>query len=161
MTKKVFYEKVGDEFVPVSEYDSDFLDSFWKGTHIIMSYPGGKSTRYNIDPAFGPMIAAGRYAEDAMANALVRAGEIRLQSGLRGREMTQEQQDAWHHLVEVFGDSAKQLEWPSAREVAEAGVKAMMDEAEKMLEDDNVRKAWERFLFLAKLTKDHTNENPN
>jgi hypothetical protein len=159
--KKVYYEKVGDDYVPVSEYDSDFLDSFKKGTHIVMSYPGGKSTRYNIDPAYGPMIAAGRVAEDAMATALVRAGELRLQSGDRSKPMTQEQHDAWHRLVEVFGDSAKQLEWPSAREVAEAGVNAMMAEAEKLLEDENVRRAWERFLFLSKITKDHTDENSN
>ncbi len=159
--KKVFYEKVGRKYVPISEYDSEMIDAFRKGTHIVMSYPGGQSRRYNIDPAYGPMIAAGRVAEDAMAMALVRAGELRLQSGARSTQMTQEQQDAWHHLVEVFGDSAKQLEWPSAREVAEEGVKAMMAEAEKLLEDDNVRRAWERFLFLSKLTKDHTNGDSN
>ena len=28
--------------------------------------PGGKSTRYNIDPNYAAMIAAGRIAEDAI-----------------------------------------------------------------------------------------------
>ena len=39
--KKIFYEKQGRKYVPVSEYDNDFLDSFTQGTHLVMSYPGG------------------------------------------------------------------------------------------------------------------------
>jgi hypothetical protein len=61
--KKLYYLKEGRKYIPVSEYDSDLLDSFPKGTHIVMCYPGGKSTRYGIDPAYAPMIAAGRLAE--------------------------------------------------------------------------------------------------
>ena len=64
--KKIFYEKVGRRYVPVSEYDSDLLDAFPKGTHIVMCYPGGQSRRYQIDPAYAPMIAAGRVAEEAI-----------------------------------------------------------------------------------------------
>jgi hypothetical protein len=62
--KKIFYEKVGRRYKPVREYDNDFLDSVPKGSHLVMSYPGGKSTRYNIDPNYAAMIAAGRVAED-------------------------------------------------------------------------------------------------
>ena len=68
--KKIYYEKVGRKYVPVYEYDQTLMDSFPKGTHIIMCYPGGQSTRYNIDPAYAPMIAAGRVAEDAISQAI-------------------------------------------------------------------------------------------
>ena len=101
------------------------------------------------------MIAAGRYAEDAMSTAIVKASELRMQRGLREKKMTEEQRDAWNHLVEVFGDEAKQLEWPSAREVSEVGVKAMMDEAEKLLENESVRKAYEHFMLMCKLVKEN------
>jgi hypothetical protein len=50
------------------------------------------------------------------------------------------------------------VEIPSAREIAEAGVRAQMAEAEKLLENPVVRKAYERFLFVATITKDHTKE---
>ena len=153
--KKIFYEKVGRRYVPVSEYDSDLLDAFHKGTHIVMVYPGGQSRRYNIDPAFGPMIAAGRFAEDAMASALVRAGELRRQRQGESTQLTPEQKEAWERLVEVFGPSAKQLEWPSAREVAEEGLKAMQKEADKMLEQPSVRRAWEQFMLVWQLTKEN------
>ena len=49
--KRIYYEKVGRSYKPVSEYDSDLLDSLPKGAHLIMCYPGGSSRRYNIDPA--------------------------------------------------------------------------------------------------------------
>jgi hypothetical protein len=49
------------------------------------------------------------------------------------------------------------LEWPSAREACEEAVKAMSVEAEKLLENPSVRKAYERFLLVAELTKEHKN----
>jgi hypothetical protein len=148
--KKIYYEKKGRRYVPVSEYDSDLLDSFNKGAHIVMSYPGGSSRRYNIDPAFGPMIAAGRYAEDAISKELMRASDMRP----RETPMTQEQRDAWEHLIKLFGPSARTLEWPSAREACEAGVNAMQAEADKMLTNPAVKKAWDYFMMVWSLTKE-------
>jgi hypothetical protein len=63
--KEIFYRKVGSRYKPVSEYDHNLLDSFPKGNHLVMCYPGGQSRRFNINPALAPMIAAGRLAEDA------------------------------------------------------------------------------------------------
>ena len=148
--KKIYYEKKGRRYVPVSEYDSDLLDGFHKGAHIVMSYPGGSSRRYNIDPAFGPMIAAGRYAEDAISKELMRASDMRPKE----TPLTQEQKDAWEHLIKVFGPSARTLEWPSAREVCEAGVDAMQTEADKMLTNPAVKKAWDYFMMVWSLTKE-------
>ena len=148
MTKKIYYEKVGRKYVPISEYDSNFMDSFKKGTHLVMSYPGGQSTRYNIDPAYAPMIAAGRVAEDAISKALMKASDMRPKTA----PITQEQKEAWDNLVRVFGEDARYLEWPSAREACEEAVKAMTVEAEKLLSNPSVRKSYEHFLFLCKLT---------
>ena len=148
----IFYVKKGRRYVPHSTYSSEFCDSFPKGTHLVQSYPGGSSRRFNIDPAYAPMIAAGRVAEDAISRALMKASDMRPKSA----PMTQEQIDAWNHLVDVFGPEARTLEWPSAREACEAAVKAMAEEAEKLLEDPVVRKAYEKFLFVAALAKDHT-----
>lgn len=159
MVKKVFYTKNVSasgrvRYVPVAEYDSDYLDSFPKGTHLVMCYPGGKSRQYNIDPNYAAMIAAGRVAVDAIASALVRAGELRMQSRDRDRQLTPGQKAAWDNLVKEFGDSAKQLEWPSAREVAEEGVKAMIKEAEALLSNPAARKAFDYFQTVSDLTKD-------
>jgi hypothetical protein len=153
--KKIYYEKVGRRYVPVSEYDSDYLDSFPKGTHIIMSYPGGKSTRYNIDPNYAAMIAAGRVAEDAISQAVVKASEMRP----RNKPITEKQRKAWDNLAKAFGDERYYIEIPSAREIAEAGVKAMTLEADKMLSVPSVRNAYEHFIFLWKLTKDQNESN--
>ena len=87
--KKIFYEKKGRRYVPVSEYNNEFIDSFRKGTHIVMSYPGGSSRRYNIDPAYGPMIAAGRFAEDAISKHIMEVSSLRTPE--RNKPITQEQ----------------------------------------------------------------------
>lgn len=156
--KKVFYEKVGRRYKPVSEYDQALIDALPKGTHLIMSYPGGQSTRYNIDPNYAAMIAAGRVAEDAISSVIMQASEIRRQQRHnKGTPLTPGQKAAWENLVKEFGEDARQLEWPSVRECAEAGVKAMQDEAEKLMRHESVRQAFEHFQLICKLTKENQN----
>jgi hypothetical protein len=157
VAETIFYVKKGRRYVPHSTYDPQFCDAFPKGTHMVQCYPGGTLRRYNIDPHYAPMIAAGRVAEDAISRKIMEVTEIRRQEKNRQTPLTPEQKAAWDHLVEVFGPDAKQLEWPSARECAEEAVKAMATEAEKLLENPSVRKAYERFLLVAQLTKDHKN----
>ena len=150
--KKIYYEKVGRRYIPVAEYDSTYLDSFPKGAHLVMCYPGGSSRRFNVDPNYAAMIAAGRVAEDAISSAVVKASEMRPSN----KPITEKQRKAWAALAKSFGDDRYYIEIPSAREIAEEGVKAMMLEAEKIMENPSVRKAFDRFLLVAALTKDHT-----
>ena len=148
--KKIFYEKVGRRYKPVAEYDSEYLDSFPKGTHLVMCYPGGQSRRFNIDPNHAAMIAAGQYATDAISKVIVKASDMRSHK----YPLTQDQLIAWDNLSKAFGEKLHLLQWPSAQEAAEAGVKAMVVEAEKMLEIPVVRKAYEHFMLVYKLTKE-------
>lgn len=148
--KKVFYEKRGRRYVPVSEYDSDLLDALPKGTHIIMSHPGGRSTRYNIDPNFAAMIAAGRYAEDAMCDAIRRASEMRPQR----TPITDQQRLAWQKLARAFGDDLATLSVNSARDIAEAGICAMQNEAQKLMDHPAVQDAYQQFQLVCKLVKE-------
>jgi hypothetical protein len=151
--KKIYYEKVGRKYVPVAEYDNDFLDSFPKGNHLVMSYPGGLSRRFNIDPNYAAMIAAGRVAEDAICKAISKASELRPQK----TPITVGQKRAWEKLAKEFGDDLCTLYGLSVHDCAEAGVKAMMEEAEKLLTNPTVRIAYEQFLIVAELSKENSN----
>jgi hypothetical protein len=151
----IFYIKKGRRYVPHSTYSNEFCDAFPKGTHLVQSYPGGSSRRYNIDPAYAPMIAAGRVAEDAISRKIMDVTEIRRQAKNRNTPLTPGQKAAWDNLIAEFGPDAKQLEWPSARECAEAAVKAMMDEADILMSNPAVKKAYERFLLVCELTKEN------
>jgi len=155
--KKIFYEKVGRRYKPVYEYDQTMMDAFPKGTHIVMCYPGGQSRRYNIDPNYAAMIAAGRVAEDAISTSLMEASKLRVPE--RDQPLTPEQLKAWKALAKAFGKEQYALEWCSYREAAEAGVKAMQVEADKLMSNPIVRKAYERFLFVAELTKEHNEQS--
>lgn len=154
--KKVYYIKEGRRYKPVAEYDSDLMDSYHKGTHLVMCYPGGVSRRFNVDPNYAAMIAAGRVAEDAISKALMRASDLRPKSA----PLTPGQKAAWENLVKEFGPDARYLEWPSAREACEEAVKAMQEEAAKLMQHDAVRQAYEHFQLVCELAKDH-NERTN
>lgn len=146
---KIYYEKRGRRYVPVAEYNEDWLDSFTKGTHLLMVYPGGQSRRFNIDPNYAAMIAAGRVAEDAMCRAIREASELRPQR----TPITPGQKRAWEKLAKEFGDELATLQIDSARDIAEAGVKALQAEADQLMQHEAVRKAYEQFQLVCELTK--------
>jgi hypothetical protein len=148
--KKIYYEKKGNRYVPVAEYDSDWMDSFHKGTHLLMVYPGGQSRRFNIDPNYAAMIAASRVAEEAIIRAMHKASELK---PVR-TPITEGQRKAWKKLAKEFGDELCTLSGASSHDIAEAGVKAMMAEADQLMTNPAVKKAYEHFLLVAELTKD-------
>ena len=148
MVRKILYEKVGRRYVPVAEnYDDHY--TFPKGNHLVMCYPGGESRQYNIDPNYAALIAASRVAEDAMCKALNKASELRPAR----TPITPAQQRAWKKLAKEFGDELCTLNGASIHDIAEAGVRALQQEADKLLTNATVKAAYDQFLFVCALTK--------
>ncbi|MDB4318334.1 hypothetical protein N9972_01160 [bacterium] len=148
MVKKILYEKVGRRYVPVAEnYDDHYV--FPKGNHLVMCYPGGESRQYNIDPNYAALIAASRVAEDAMCKALNKASEMRPAR----TPITPAQQRAWKKLAKEFGDELCTLNGASLHDIAEAGVRALQEEADKLLTNAAVKEAYDQFLFVCALTR--------
>ena len=154
MVKAVFYEKVGRKYVPVREYDSLLMESFSEGAHLVITYPGGRSTRYNVNPDHAGLIAASQVAEDAMTTAMRIAGELKPSR----TPITPAQQRAWKKLVKEFGDDIFTLQGPSAHNIAQAGIKALLAEADVLYSNPAVRDAYEKFLFVCALTKQKDNK---
>jgi len=150
MTKKLYYIKEGRKYIPVAEYDQDLMSSFPKGTHIVMCYPGGQSTRYGINPAFAPMIAAGRYAEDAIRTAIHKQSE----ATPKQQPITKRQKAAWEEMKSAFGNEFFSIQFSSTHDLAEAGIKAMQEEADKLMKHKAVKQAYDHFMFVAKLAHD-------
>jgi hypothetical protein len=115
-----------------------------------MSYPGGTSRRFNIDPNYAAMIAAGRVAEDAICKAISKASELRPKS----TPITPGQKRAWEKLAKEMGDELCTLHGLSVHDCAEAGIKAMQEEADKLMKHESVRKAYEQFQLMCELTKE-------
>jgi len=148
--KKIYYEKVGRKYMPVYEYDNDFLDAWPRGTHLVTCHPGGTSRRYNIDPDHAALYAAGLVAEDAISRAIQDASELRPTR----TPVTPAQQRAWRKLAKELGDELCTLQGASSRDIAEAGVRAMKTEADKLMTNPAVKAAYDQFLFLCELTKE-------
>jgi hypothetical protein len=147
---KVYYEKVGHRYVPVSVADTDF-SAFRKGSHLVVCAPENYTMyRYNIDPAFAPLIAAGLYVRPAIEDALHKASEKRPAR----KPITEKQLVAWQKLAEAFGDELCTLQSASIHDIAQAGVDAMIQESKELLKNPAVQKAYEHFLLVAKLATD-------
>jgi hypothetical protein len=152
--KTIFYKKEGRKYIPVREYDdrTKFYNAMPYGNHLVMKYKNGEQRNYDIDPAFAPMIAAGRYCKDAISRVIMRESDLRAARG--STLLTEEQRIAWAALAASFGEETHALQWPSAQEATDAAVKAMQEEADKLLNNQAVRNAYEEFMLICKLTKE-------
>ena len=151
--KEIFYKKVGRRYEPVYEYDQQLMDAFPKGNHLVMCYVGGQSRVYNIDPNYAAMIAAARVARDPMHEAINKASEM-YRNEPKNRELTQEQHQAWQNFVKAMGENGRYVHYRSVHDIAEAGLKALEEEAAKLMTHPAVRDAYEQFLLVCKLTKE-------
>ncbi len=148
--KKIYYEKIGKRYVPVSEYDSEYLDSFPKGNHLVMCYPGGSSRKFHIDPNYAALIAAGRVAEEHMREAIYQAASMHRMEH-EGTILTPEQDKAWRKFEKVMGERGKYIQFNSTHDIAESGIRALENEAAKLMAHPAVKDAYEQFLLVCKM----------
>ena len=150
--KTTFYKKQGRNYIPVLEYDSELTDSYPAGSHLVVCRPGHTLRKFNIEPNYAALIAAGVVATDAISKRLMKASDLRPSR----TPLTPEQLDAWENLSIAFGEENHALQWPAAREAAEEAVQTMIEEAKKLMEHESVKKAFDHFILMCKLTSKTT-----
>jgi hypothetical protein len=151
MSEEIIYKKVGSKYVPARYFNTDWDRSFPEGATIIIKQGNSELRQYKIDPAFAPMIAAGRYAYEGMLEGLRNAAEARPGN----KTITQEEADAWENLKKIMGNDRFYIQYPSLHDIADGGIKALEVEAEKMMTHSAVRDAYEQFLMVWKLCKEN------
>jgi hypothetical protein len=151
---EVYYVKRGKRYKAVGYYDSTVMDSFPKGSTLVVVDGNCTSRRYDVDPAFAPLIAAGMYAENKMTDAFMEASTARPTTS----PITQEQADAWDAFRVAMGEEMRMINYPSGSEIVRAGVRAMRKEAEATMKVPAVLAAYEQFLMLYKLCKEQEND---
>jgi hypothetical protein len=95
------------------------------------------------------MIAAGRHARDAISSEILKASEARPHN----KQLSKRGVELWEELKKVENDMFY-VEYPSAYDITEQGLKAMQLEADKMLQNEKVKRAYDHFMTIWKLTKD-------
>lgn len=155
--KKTYYEKRGSRYYPISEYDSDLISGFRRGAHLIICQPGSTLTKHGIDPEYAPLIAAAQVARERMVDLMIKASESRPAK----RDLTPEQLEAWYRLRDSMGDELCMLQSNSVHNILEEGIQAMIEEQERLMANPTVRGAYEHFLTVVALTKDHSNDTEN
>lgn len=139
MTRKTFYEKVGRRYIPVKEYDDKFSDAYPRGAHVTVVTPGVNSTRYDIDPDYAALIAASMVAYDHICKVIVDHSKLKPTK----EPITEEQKELWDKLFQSLEESLR------------AGTDAMINEAEKLMQHEAVRQAYDHFITVAKLCSDY------
>ncbi len=148
--KKIFYEKQGHRYVPVREYDPMLSDALPQGFHLLEVRHNSESRRFDVDPDTVALLAAGLVAKDAMVEALSKATELRPMS----KPLTESQRQAWEAFIAEMGDEGRMLERDSLYNIAEAGIQRLMEESQRLLTNEALRKAYDNFILLTKLSKE-------
>lgn len=147
---ETFYKKVGRRYVPVREYDSELMDAMPEGAHLVICYPGGRSTRYNVEPTEAPLMAAVRTMSEIITRKIVDLSEMRPER----TPLTKSQADAWETFAEAMADGMYYCQYPSAQEITDEVLKYIYDEISRKLKTDAVRQAYEHFELMFKLAGD-------
>jgi len=150
-TETTFYRKVQvgktHKYVAVRQYDQEFNDSWPKGDHLMQCYPGGKMIKFNVNANHAAMLAAGRVAHEAITSSINSHNSIQTSRP----PMTVAEKAAWANLVKVWGNSAKQLQYPCASDVATAAVNVMVKQAAYFMENKMCKAAYDEFEATCRL----------
>lgn len=146
---ETLYRRQGRRYVPVSE--AMYSDSFPKGHHLVMVEPGRRLIRYNIDPDYVALTAAAEIVRDRVADAIYQASSLRP----RCKDLTKEQLATWQQFIDVMGEEGRLLDSASANDVTSEVIAVLKEQVDKLLNTPSVRRAYERFKFVAELTKEH------
>lgn len=146
--EEVYYKKVGRKYVEVAR--SEVNSSYPLGASLVIAEPGATMKYYKIEPALAPLVAASQNAKRILSKVLMDELSLRPSKKL----YTEEQAAAWKNLSETLGEEIHPLQWPSVYNAVEAAMKVLQEDAKHMLEYPVVKKAYEDFLLVYKLTKE-------
>jgi hypothetical protein len=147
--KETYYKKVGKKYIPVSEYDSYIHQSLEEGYHLIYSKPGYRTTQKLINPDYAKLIGACYVAEQTLTHELMQSLKMRPTQP----PLTEEQIQAWDNLEKSFKNTKVLIEYPSVKECVIRTMKIMQEEADKLMTNPTVRKAYENFMLVCELSK--------
>ena len=127
--KTVYYQKQKGRYVPVREYDPDWLESRAYGTYITHVKQGARSTQRAVEPDFLALEAAALALKDQLADIALKASELRPSQVI----LTDRQRELWQQLVETGFTT---VHYPAAYDVADQILKTITQAAQKTISEN-------------------------
>ena len=155
MDNVTFYVKRGRRYYPVSQWDPELDRSMPLGDHLVSVRENSETRRYCIEPALAPMIAAGLVAEEAMSRAIYTAMELRPQP----QPLTPRQRELLRKLTDSMNGADARWSRASAHDAARAGIEAMIEEAQRIMQSAAAQRAYRDFLLVVELTRKEKSSN--
>lgn len=136
-------------YTPVAEYDSQVMDSFPYGSHLVVVKSGSRSIRYNVDPDYATIMAALVTIKDDFVNMLSEASKLKPPlPALSDNEI-----EAWDNMKKVFGQSLNTLYGPSLNDIAENIMTEILKQSKELLKNPSYKKSWDNLQLIADLIK--------
>jgi hypothetical protein len=155
MDTTTFYVRRGRRYYPVSQWDPELDRAMPFGDHLVSVRENSETRRHCIEPALAPMIAAGLLAEEAMSRAIHNAMELRPQS----QPLTPRQRELLRELTDSMNGADARWSRASAQDAARAGVEAMIEEAQRIMQSAAAQRAYRDFLLVVELTRKEKSSN--
>jgi hypothetical protein len=118
-------DPLSDDYTPVSYYNSDVLDGVPEGATLIVKQGTLTMRRYDVTPDHASLLAAAMILEHQLTDIVLAASELR-----PCRDNDPEAQADWQKLVAKHGDQFRTLQGPSANDVANQVVTAILHQAQ-------------------------------
>lgn len=144
----IFYVKRGKRYMPIRVWDSHFMDALPIGNHLVTVEKNGKCSNFNVNPKTVPLLAASKICREKIIEALAEAQEYKPSR----KPLTPTQRELWQKLANSFAEGEVHMLRESNAAVADKVTDVLIEEAEKLLDNPSVRKAWENFELICKLT---------
>ena len=123
------YKKVKNRYVEIGRYEDEHLSHYPHGVHLVLSMPGSRLTRFQIEPEIAGLLAAAEIARPAMMEAMRNANHYR-PSGPQGRPLTKREQKAWAAYKAIAGEeSCIILQGASMHDIVDAGFQRLIEVA--------------------------------
>jgi len=121
------------------------------GCYLTVTKPNTSSTKYGVEPALAPMVAATLILRDRLVDIIHEASAFASPYPI----MNAKQKAAWDNMGKVFGGLTS-IHSASMHDIAAKILDAIAEEATQTLTTPAAKEAYEQFLLVAALSKDHS-----
>lgn len=141
MTTEVYYRKQGNEYVPVS-----LFNTFPQGVSVVVVDGSYTQTMYQVPDQRSLFFGALMQCKEHFVDALVDASKTRQPSAMSPEAIAD-----WAKLIAAHGNEFAVMQHPSASDVVDTGLKSLEGKLCSLTEHPAVRDAFEKLLVTIEL----------
>lgn len=143
----VFYKKDDDgNFIPIAQYDPEFMDSLGYGHYLITVRPGFRSSRKILNPNYAVILAGLFKFREKLTHELCQNASVLKSINKHDKELN----EALENLNKI-SKKMHQLISPSYQEIVDNAIDSLAEDLLRIAKDENVEHEFKTFLVSCSL----------